>query len=322
MATVASLMEHYYDAMYPNLKALEEKRLSVLSTLKKSALILFVLASLVMVVLMQSAVPTFYATAGAFGGAVALFLGIYRYQLSGYEALFKENIIEQIIHFIDPSFTYEAGGKMSEYSYQKSNLFSQEYDRFRGSDYVRGQKEGVSFEFSHLHVEKKEKTKNNHEEYHTLFQGIFFCATFNKAFKGKTYLFPDIAEHSLGSLGQWFQSLRSTHGELIRLDHPEFESLFVVYGSDQIEARYLLTPAMMERIVAFYKRYSKRVSMGFIEGHLFIALEQNRALFEANLRQSVLHFETIQRYFESLQMIFGMIETLKLNQQLWSKPYE
>ncbi len=43
------------------------------------------------------------------------------------------------------------------------------------------------------------------------------------------------------------------YGELIKLENPEFEKIFSVYGSSQQEARYVLTPTMMEAIVNVYK---------------------------------------------------------------------
>ncbi len=58
-------------------------------------------------------------------------------------------------------------------------------------------------------------------------------------------MLPDFAEKLLGKFGQKFQK-SFTHGKLVKLENPEFEKEFVVYSSGQQEARYILTPVMME----------------------------------------------------------------------------
>ena len=49
-------------------------------------------------------------------------------------------------------------------------------------------------------------------------------------------------------IGQKLQSFTTAFSkrQLIKLEDPEFEKLFAVYGDDQIEARYILTPALMQ----------------------------------------------------------------------------
>ena len=71
-------------------------------------------------------------------------------------------------------------------------------------------------------------------------------ADFNKNFNGHTVVLPDTAEKILGKFGQSLQSM-SSRGELVKLEDPEFEKEFCVYGDDQVEARYILSPALMKR---------------------------------------------------------------------------
>lgn len=320
MAKLASLMDYYYETMYPELKTLEEHRLRVLSKLKKIALILSVLFLIVNWIAIQSALieGTNALAASAMGG-VMLFLFFYRYEKKGYDALFKDNVIEKVIAFIDPTLHYQKEAFISESEYRYSRLLPQSYDRFQGSDLVEGERDGVALRFSSLHVEEKRQTKDNKDEWHTLFQGLFFVADFHKHFKGRTYIFPDIAERSLGGIGTWLQGLHREHGTLIKLDHTEFEKQFVVYGDDTVEAHYILNHAFMERIVSFYEKERKNLFIGFVDGKMYLAMEYTQALFEPKLTQSVLAFAHIKSYFERLEMVFGIVEAFKLNQTLWSK---
>lgn len=320
MAKLSSLMDYYYSSMYPELKVLEESRLRIVATLKKAGVILLFLAMIVSFLLYNNALFSPLQSLG-FSMAVAgiLFMFLFHYEKAGYKSLFKDNVIEKIIHFIDPTLIYRKNSAIHENEYINSGLFSKAYDRYQGSDLVEGVIEGVSLRFSDLHVEEKRRTKNNNEEWHTLFQGLFFIADFHKEFLAKTYVLPDMAERTLGVLGSWIQELNPTHGSLIKLDHTQFEKLFVVYGSDRVEAHYILSHAFMERIVTFYEKYRKNLFLGFVDGKMYLALSYTKALFEPRLTRSLLDFTHIKEYFELLEMVFGIVEEFKLNQKLWSK---
>lgn len=317
---LASLMDYYYDSMYPSLKVLEEKRLRTLFTLKKAALILCAIAVLLFLFLSQNAFfkPLHAALISAMLAFLA-FMFVYRHESAGYGMLFKDQVIEKIIHFLDPSLLYDKNNSMSEYEYQQSELFLESYDRFSGNDLIYGKIEGVDVRFCDLHVEKKIRTKNGQEEWSDIFKGLFFRADFNKNFHSKVVVLPDIAERNLGVLGSWIQGMNIQRGELIKLDHMEFEKFFVVYGSDQIESRYILSHTLMEHIVQFRKKIDKPLYLSFIDSQLFLALHYNKPLFEPILSRSLLEFDYIKDYFELLVMITSIVTEFKLNEKLWSK---
>jgi len=320
VAKLASLMEYYYETMYPELKILESGRLEILAKIKKAGI---VIAVLVLAAAWMLDYTTSFSLIEALGFSAALgaalFGFIYQHHAAGYSSLFKDTVIEKIISFIDPTLVYRKDGVIRESEYQYSKLLPQSYDRYRGSDLVEGTVDGVNVHFSDLHVEEKRKDKNNKDEWHTLFQGLFFVADFHKTFKGRTYVFPDLAERTLGAFGSWLQSLRQSHGELIKLDHGVFESYFAVYGDDSVEAHYLLSHAFMQRLVTFYEKHRKNLFLGFVDGKMYLALEYNKTLFTPKLTRSLLTFTHIKEYFELLEMVFGIVDVFKLDQKLWSK---
>lgn len=320
MTSLSSLMDYYYESMYPELRALEQKRVDIIARLKKAIFILIVLGIGFYFFLIQN---SFFIPLHAFILSAMLsfliYMFIYRNETSGYKSLFKDQIIEKIIYFIDPSLVYDKIEYIQEGEFIHSGIFSQNYDRYSGNDLVSGNADGVNIRFSDLHVEKKQSDKDGKEEWHTLFQGLFFVADFNKDFKGKTFVFPDFAERSLGMIGGWMQSLNATKGMLIKLDHIEFEKLFVVYGDDQIEGRYILSHALMERIVNFQKKTGKLISLSFIHSKMYLCINYKKELFEPILSKSLLEFTHIKDYFELLAMFIGIVDTFKLNEKIWSK---
>lgn len=108
-------------------------------------------------------------------------------------------------------------------------------------------------------------------------------------------------------------------GQLIQLEDPEFNQLFVVYGHDQVEARYILSTSLMARLVDFRKKASREVYVSFIDDLIYVAIQYEEDLFEPRLFKSMLNFGPIQKYFENLQLMIGIVEDLKLNRRIWSR---
>lgn len=317
---LASLLDYYYESMYPELKVLEEKRLSTIATLKKAAFILLILSFVIFFVLNQSVIlKPLHAALVSGMSAFLIFMFIYRHESAGYGALFKDQVIEKIIHFLDPSLIYSKMSSISELEYQRSELFLASYDRFVGNDLVTGKIEGVDVRFCDLHVEQKVRDTDNKEEWIDIFQGLFFIADFNKTFHSKVVVLPDIAERTFGVLGSWMQGMNLQRGKLIKLDHPVFEKFFVTYGDDPIESRYILSHSLMEEIVQFRTKVGKPLYLSFVDSKLYLAMHYTKPLFEPILSHSLLEFTSIKDYFELLSMIVSIVNEFKLNEKLWSK---
>jgi len=103
------------------------------------------------------------------------------------------------------------------------------------------------------------------------------------------------------------------------MDNPEFEKEFVVYSTDQIEARYILTPALMQKLLNYKRKTKHPLYISFIEGKIYIAIEHNKDMFETSIFHSLLEYKIAKEYIETLHLAVGIVEELKLNQKLWSK---
>ena len=232
---------------------------------------------------------------------------------------FKRKIIHSIVKFIDENLDYNPSRYVSSGQFMRSTLFRRTPDRYRGEDHVSGTVDGTRVEFSEIHAEYETRDDKGRVSHHTIFRGIFLVADFHKEFKGTTVVLPDVAQKMLGFLGQTLQKWNLARGELIKLEDPEFEKEFVVYGDDQIEARYILTTSMMERLLEFTRKVRKRREMGgnvylaFTQGKIFVAIDCRKDLFEPNLFASNDNFDTLKEYFETMSLAIGVLEDLKLN---------
>ncbi|MFT6863434.1 MAG: hypothetical protein ACJAVK_001995 [Akkermansiaceae bacterium] len=71
----------------------------------------------------------------------------------------------------------------------------------------------------------------------------------------------------------WFgEKLQKLGGNLQKMVNPEFEKMFLVRGADAVEARYLLTPSMQERLVDLRKRLGEGLGVVFRDSHVWLAI--------------------------------------------------
>lgn len=248
------------------------------------------------------------------------------YKTSGqqkkYRITFKSGVVAEVVKLINPGWQYLYDYCMSQESYQQSGLFPHHYDRYNGDDFVTGQIDKTDFQFSELHTQYKQVTYGSkgqrHEHWITIFRGLFMHADFNKHFSGITYVLPDTAERLFGTFGQSLQKL-SGRGQLVKLENPEFEKLFVVYSSDQVESRYILTPTMMEAMVNLYRRFSGEIYFSFVGSRVYFANSFNTALFEPNIFRSGVNFSDVKEMFDLFSMISVLVQELNLNTRIWTK---
>ena len=238
----------------------------------------------------------------------------------GYGKDFKSRVIGSLVHSMNGNLDYRPGSHLSRETFEQSGLFPQRIDRFDGNDLVEGEIEGVLLRFSDVVAKKKTEDAKGKTSWQVLFRGLFIVSESNKDFQGRTVVLPDTAESMFGSLvGGWLQSKNPGRDPLVRMDDPEFEKKFVVYGTDQIEARYLLTPAMMKRLLAFREERGCDVYVSFVDSHINLAVSYDDDLFEAPLFSSLLDRRKTMEYIETMMQAIGVVEELQLHRKLWSK---
>ena len=320
MKSTSELTDFYYKELYPSINELEETRTRIVSQLKwygGMGVVAFALAALWMGKNFGLLHPLMI---GIVIGFIAIASITYRFMTNGYAKDFKAKIITPLIHAIDPHLLYNPDFMISQHLFERSDLFKHSIDRYSGNDYVKGSIDGVPLEFSDVHAEYQTKNSKGNSEWHTLFRGLFLVAEFNKHFKAKTVILPDLAEKTFGNLiGGWLQSLNMSRGKVIQLDDPLFEKHFVVYGNDPIEARYILSHSMMKRIVDFQKKISHPLFISFVHNHIHVGIGTGKDLFEPAVFTSLLDYKQAMEYVNTLQNTIGLVEELKLNEKLWSK---
>jgi len=257
--------------------------------------------------------------------------------------LVRSQILDPVVRFWDPSFRYQPQGSIARAEFEASRLFGDEsFNTYSGEDLVSGRYGATEFRFCELHVKQVERRKNRTET-RPVFDGLFFVADFNKSFRGQTLVVPDVAERALGTFGRAFQSLTGAAGglQLVELEDPSFERAFKVSATDPVEARYLLSPSLMQRVLAFHGNTGAKLRLGFLGGRVYVAVPMPGDLFamggvggalgafsagglargfaSAAVLARPLSLDDVRRWGGELLFATSIVDELDLNTRIWSK---
>lgn len=325
MKTMTELEELYESELKPKLASLEDMRKKVMHGFILAAFLFG--GAIAALFIFNSKGSTGLATPFNIGLIVVLIAGIVFFILTiskqkKYRSEYKSRVVKEIVKMINPEWIYAPDQMISTQDYMQSDLFRRHYDRYKGDDFISGKIDKTDFRCSELHTEYKTTTTdskgNTKQTWHTIFKGLFFHADFNKSFSGQTYVTPDIAEKMFGKWGQKLQK-HSGNGALIKLENPVFEKEFVVHASDPIEARYIITPTMMEAMLAIKDKYKRPVHFSFTGTRVFCAMSFDKDLFEPNIFSSGVKFADVEAMYKLFMLNETIIKELNLNTRIWTK---
>lgn len=323
-----------FDELLPELlqavRPIEERRLE---TLRSKSVGLKWIGGIIL-----GAVLASLAGVAAFGSAIpAIVLGISGLLASGivyahwlskpfeiYRSHFKHEFIGRLLNSIADDVRYAPEGDtivMDEY--RGSELYPRSVDRETIRDTIACRVGKTNLVISELHTEYKttstDKDGNTKTSWHTIFRGLFISADFHKDFRGATFVRSDVAEKTFGIVGRFFQKPIFSTNELVLLEDPDFEREFVVHSSDQVEARYILSTSLMQKMWELKQRFSDSVEFSFLRSRMFIAISGNRDYFEPTLSRSLLDTEYLKEFLGQAQLCLGIVEDLGLNVRIWTK---
>ena len=148
----------------------------------------------------------------------------------------------------------------------------------------------------------------------TAFKGIIATIAMNKNFMGHTIVKHQPKRKYLLEQSVPISPIKGM--EVVRLEDPLFESKFEVFSTNQIEARYLLTPSFMENILNLNEVFGgTQMQCSFLEEKFFLMIESNEDYFEPGSIFTPLNFtDHIKPLFDEVSFLLQIITTLKLNQ--------
>lgn len=345
LKSISELTDYYYEHFSDELEAFEARRKQIVSKYIVLNTVIALVAVPVIVWAFGSLSTDISKSLWTAGGAILIWTALvyffYNWFIEKYILEFKMRIIRPLIEVMAPGqLHYYPANYVSRYQFQRSRLFIGAIEEYSGADLVKGEFDGVHFQFSSVKAFRKVE---DHEapmgimfgqqlegrlmsqaakrQAQLLFSGFFMVAEFSKHFSGTTLIVPDVEDdNAMGGLGLTGTQSWLHKDKRVKMDSPLFEKRFNVYSSDPIEAHYLLTFSMMERILELQKMVgAKPLYLSFNGGHIYLAVAYPDELFTPSVFHSLKEYKTVLEYLATIRNSLAIIETLKIATRIWSK---
>ncbi len=208
-----------------------------------------------------------------------------------YKALKREkiyitdNIILDIVKFIskDDNSVFDPGRMISKETISKMELFNLEKLQYTGKNVIQSNFNGNPMSFSDMNIffnkeieseesfydkngNKKTKiVKNKVKKY--IFNGCYISAKMNKKILEHIYLIPNRLSDLIinGKINDYIMY----DGDEVELENLEFSEKYKVYSNDEIQARYILSVNLMEKIINIDKIFDNKKFIVFKEDGRF-----------------------------------------------------
>jgi hypothetical protein len=330
MKTAAEFKKFYEAELLPRLQQLDGQR-------KRAArgLVFAVLVAIGCVVALF-VIGSLFEGASSFPwlgviGAFGLFYAVYFAAVSAAKKMrsfigdFKQIVVGRIVQFVEPGLTYSPDRMVSsKAAYAKSQLFLKPWDRYEGDDHVEGTIGQTPIRFSEVRTQLQGRGAGRRQwppgNVETHFLGAVLPVRVQQDVSQADVCFSGQFGFLVQAPGQ--DSARATArrtGEIQRMDDPEFEKRFAVYGDDPVEARYVLSTSLMARMVRFHDKARLAVCLAFVDSDLYVAIEYGRELFEPRIFRTLVNYKVCLGFFEDLALVAGIVEDLNLNTRIWGE---
>lgn len=243
------------------------------------------------------------------------FISYYRDKLS---AIYKADVLPNLVKAIgldmgsEQGFQYETNCDVPVSNFRDCCLFPVHSDDYtEGEDLITGKIDKTDFKFCEASYQFETEDSDGDKSRHTVFEGLYFDADFNKFFQGVTLL----CTVPLACVPKNFSK--------VELENVDFCKLFTVYSTDQVEARYILSTALQERLVNMVKTLKnasgeKKFSISFFNSRMLLLVSSGTNHFEASLFKK-LKLERVRQDFQLIYTMADVINELNLNTRIWTK---
>ncbi len=142
------------------------------------------------------------------------------------------------------------------------------------------------------------------------FRGVIVEFAMNKNFEGHTIILDNSGDGRKVRIDK-------RKFEEVKLEDVEFAKNYTVYSTNQIEARYLITTAFIDRLKNLKTKFkSKYIRVAFKDDKIVIAIHTNRDMFKMADMFKESGKETFMALFDEISSVLDFIDQLKLNSKL------
>ncbi len=292
----------YHKQVAPKLKDFEAKRQKKKTkALATSASVFAVIAFIFYFVMCMPASSESFPTGLIF---MVVFAGVPAYAIFRFfQKVFEKEVKRAIMPTLMSAFgdfEWLQSTPIYESDIRMSKLFTR-FERMYVDDSFAGSYQGIPIKISEVILTYTTRDSDNRKQTHTEFKGVLVSIDMLKKFTGHTL----VKRRAPLNMGPYQE---------VKLEDPEFGRQFYVSGTDQVEARFLLTTAFIERFKNVQKAFQANViECSFLNNQLLLAISVNKDLFSlGSLMKPMTDTKQFTLFFNELVTIFEMIDVLKL----------
>ena len=254
----------------------------------------------------------------------------------------NEQIIEDIIAFISDNnvnnIMYEPKKMVSREFFEQMELFNLDVVKYNGRNYIKAPYRKNNMVFSDMEtfiidtIESKKEIYKNGKKYirttrkkkkRIIFKGIYIGATLNKKNANQIYLIPNNLNDTV--LQSKIMNYIQYHGTSVNLENLEFSKKYKVFCDDEVQARYILSLSLMERINKLDELYSGKKYIVFKEGKRFAICIEGITIDDIKkeklpiFRNENTELKRLTNMFSKLNNLFSIYYILDLGNDLYTK---
>lgn len=228
-------------------------------------------------------------------------LGVAGWRINKTRSDITDGLLEKICGKLNHAYRRDIGRPDYYSEYDRLKLLPR-FNREQWEDEVRGERHGADFVFCEAHLKYKSPGKNSRTR--TVFHGQLLVIDYHKTFLGETVVRRDRGVFNrLGKPGKAFQK--------VGIASLKFEKIFEAWSTDQVEARDLLDPVVLERFEELDRLFDgAKLRAAFSGGKLYLALETGDKLNMGSMFTPLEGPARVEKILQEFDVIYDLIDVL------------
>lgn len=215
-----------------------------------------------------------------------------------YKKLYKENFVISILKekFDDVIYDYKRG--LDKNSVEQFGLTSMG-NRFSSEDYIKGSYKGIGFEQSEVRIEHKGRNDDTASIY---FRGRMIAFDFQFKDVKSVQAFSDNFPHR--GTPKINYSMKK-----VQMENVDFNKKFDVLAADEVEAFYVMTPQLMEKVDCLKEKY-ENVALNFQGNKLYVGIWSGMDAFDGDISRPINYYDEKATIMSDVRVITDIIDVL------------
>lgn len=234
--------------------------------------------------------------------------------LHAYKGSYKDVVMPQLLKHAGTDLNYIAAPKFSTKMLNECGLLNRPVSSLKAEDGIMGYWGDRAIMIAEV------EAKQNKE---TLFKGLFGSVELPQKFDGWLRIYPKrnvVGDGSVtGNVYTYFGSDKFESADRLQIDEEEFNSRFRVYASSPAAAHALLTPKLMEKLIAqspqsrgAMKNFATSITLSIANNRVYVAVPTIGNLLEPCVSSLATDRKMLDQKVQELEMMLSIIEDLNI----------